>query len=72
MTSMDGSDWQASPDTLDELRVKIDQVDQQIHQLLNQRAVLAENVAKAKFSTETNPVFYRPEREAQVLRNVMA
>ncbi len=72
MTSMDGSDWQASPDTLDELRVKIDQVDQQIHQLLNERAVLAENVAKAKFSTETNPVFYRPEREAQVLRNVMA
>ncbi|RYZ91848.1 MAG: prephenate dehydratase [Moraxellaceae bacterium] len=72
MTSMDGSDWQASPDTLDELRGKIDLVDQQIHQLLNKRAVLAENVAKAKFSTETNPVFYRPEREAQVLRNVMA
>ena len=48
MTSMDGSDWQASPDTLDELRVKIDQVDQQIHQLLNQRAVFGRKCRQSK------------------------
>lgn len=67
-------DWQAAINSLDlaQLRQHIDHVDQQIHQLLNQRAKLAEGVAKAKFATETNPVFYRPEREAQVLRNVMA
>lgn len=58
--------------SLDQLRQAIDQVDQHIHQLLNQRARLAEQVAKAKFATDSNPVFYRPEREAQVLRNVMA
>ena len=60
------------PVALTSLRDQIDQVDQQMHQLLNQRARLAEQVAHAKQATETNPVFYRPEREAQVLRAVMA
>lgn len=54
------------------IREQIDQVDQQIQNLLNQRARLAESVAKAKFATEADPLFYRPEREAQVLRKVMA
>lgn len=79
-TKTDDSHWQntANQDaainttSLAELRQQIDQVDQHIHQLLNQRAKLAEGVAKAKFAEEVNPVFYRPEREAQVLRNVMA
>lgn len=74
MTATDNSNWQSSnnavPD-LNQLRQQIDQVDQQIHKLLNQRAVLAEGVAKAKNAVEVNPVFYRPEREAQVLRAVM-
>ncbi|XID76038.1 prephenate dehydratase [Alkanindiges sp. WGS2144] len=69
---MDDTDWKNSSDSLEQLRQEIDQVDQQIHQLLNQRAKLAEDVAKAKFSEEEQPVFYRPEREAQVLRKVMA
>ncbi|MCG2572953.1 MULTISPECIES: prephenate dehydratase [Acinetobacter] len=56
---------------LEQLRSDIDSVDQQIQNLLNRRAGLAEAVAKAKFATEENPVFYRPEREAQVLRKVM-
>lgn len=56
---------------LQDIRQQIDQVDEQIHLLINQRAGLAETVAKAKFSQESNPVFYRPEREAQVLRKVM-
>ncbi|MHA3080033.1 prephenate dehydratase [Acinetobacter sp. ANC 5502] len=56
---------------LEQLRSDIDSVDQQIQDLLNRRARLAEAVAKAKFATEENPVFYRPEREAQVLRKVM-
>ena len=56
---------------LAQIREDIDSVDQQIQQLINRRAKLAEAVAKAKFASEENPMFYRPEREAQVLRNVM-
>ena len=56
---------------LEQIRDDIDSVDQQIQELLNRRASLAEAVAKAKFAAEDNPLFYRPEREAQVLRKVM-
>ncbi len=58
--------------SLDQIRVRIDTVDQEIHRLLNERATLAEHVAISKKTNETNPLFYRPEREAQVLRAVMA
>lgn len=78
MTSTtDGEGWRngmtphAAP-PLTELRDQIDAVDRQLHQLLNQRARLAEQVARSKMAVETDPVFYRPEREAQVLRAVMA
>lgn len=55
------------------LRDQIDSIDRQIHKLLNQRAVCAQNVAevKQKYQGESEAVFYRPEREAQVLRAVM-
>lgn len=56
---------------LHDIREQIDTVDEQIHVLINQRAKLAETVAKAKFAQDANPIFYRPEREAQVLRKVM-
>lgn len=56
---------------LQHIRQEIDSVDEQIQILLNRRAKLAETVAKAKFATDANPIFYRPEREAQVLRKVM-
>ncbi len=56
---------------LQQIRDDIDSVDQQIQELINRRASLAEAVAKAKFAAEENPLFYRPEREAQVLRRVM-
>ncbi|KAA8734726.1 prephenate dehydratase [Acinetobacter qingfengensis] len=56
---------------LEKIRQDIDTVDEQIQNLLNRRAKLAEAVAKTKFAQEENPVFYRPEREAQVLRKVM-
>lgn len=56
---------------LSQIRSDIDSVDIQIHELLNKRARLAETVAHAKFAQEETPLFYRPEREAQVLRRVM-
>ncbi|MEQ3725591.1 prephenate dehydratase [Alcanivorax sp.] len=57
-------------DNLDTLRSQIDELDQQLQDLLNERATLAHKVAKVKTATDPNPVFYRPEREAQVLRRV--
>jgi chorismate mutase / prephenate dehydratase len=57
---------------LNQIRQQIDDVDVEIQALLNKRAELARKVAQAKYAVETNPVFYRPEREAQVLRNVIA
>ncbi len=60
---------------LEQLRQQIDSLDQQIQSLINQRARCAQQVAevKHKYAQPGEPVvFYRPEREAQVLRNVMA
>lgn len=59
---------------LNELRQQIDGLDQEIQKLINQRAQRAQQVAdvKHKYAEGEQPVvFYRPEREAQVLRKVM-
>lgn len=64
-------DDQSTPLDLKHIRSEIDQVDVQIHDLINRRARLAETVAHAKFAQEEQPLFYRPEREAQVLRRIM-
>ena len=65
-----------SKDDLQSLRDEIDHIDQQIQRLINERAGCAKRVADVKLaSVDTNaeaPLFYRPEREAQVLRKVMA
>lgn len=57
-------------DKLIQLRDKIDSLDEQIQSLITERAKVAEEVAVAKQKTG-NTVFYRAEREAQVLRKVM-
>ncbi|ADZ90732.1 prephenate dehydratase [Marinomonas mediterranea] len=61
------------PDTLPGLRDRIDEIDQKIQQLINERALCAQKVADVKVAEqgEEGVVFYRPEREAQVLRRVM-
>jgi len=56
-------------DTLAQLRIKIDALDETLQTLLNERAKLAQDVAVAKNnSADTN--FYRAEREAQVLEKI--
>ena len=58
--------------TLADLRDRIDQLDDEILAKINERARCALDVADVKLKesgTET-PVFYRPEREAQVLRRM--
>lgn len=54
-------------DKLKPLRQQIDAIDTQILDLLNQRARVAQQVGHVK--AETNAPVFRPEREAQVLRN---
>lgn len=58
---------------LGELRDKIDAIDLQLGELISERAQCALDVAKVKssFSGEALSTFYRPEREAQVLRRAM-
>jgi chorismate mutase/prephenate dehydratase len=73
----------ANPE-LDQLRQQIDAVDKQLQDLLTQRALYAQQVAEVKlkeFAAKNGSaggaadlsqvMFYRPEREAQVLRRVM-
>lgn len=55
---------------LSELRQKIDALDQQILQLINQRAHCALEVARTKQAEGETGSFYRPDREAQVLRRI--
>lgn len=66
---------------LGRIRADIDEVDRQIQTLLNRRAECAQRVAEVKRAellasgaggtVRGQPTFYRPEREAQVLRSVM-
>ena len=61
--------------SLDTLRVNIDKLDREIHTLLNTRAKVAQQVAEVKLldvpvEQHDEVKFYRPEREAQVLRAV--
>ncbi len=75
------------PVDLDTLRQDIDSIDSQIHALLNRRARCAQQVAEVKqrefeaaqqfesgadSSSAQQLLFYRPEREAQVLARVKA
>jgi len=53
------------------LRHKIDGLDEKIQTLINERARLALAIAETKQQEGSNN-FYRPEREAEVLRKVMA
>lgn len=80
MTDKNQPDEIKKLNTLPQLRDAIDTVDCEIHRLLNYRAQLAERVAEVKLAdlkAETGEadlskvMFYRPEREAQVLQKVM-
>ena len=56
---------------LSDLRDKIDAIDEQILQLINQRASCAVEVAKTKSAQGEQGTFYRPDREALVLRRII-
>ncbi len=60
------------PETLAALRERIDAVDERLLELLSERARLASRVAAVKLAEGNGGSFYRPEREAQVLRGILA
>ena len=57
-------------DKLSGIRDKIDAIDVQIQDLINQRADCAKQVADIKIKSGETEHFYRPEREAQVLMEI--
>ena len=57
---------------IDSIRDRIDDIDRRIHDLLNERAQFAQQVGKSKRSEGLSTAdFYKPEREAQVLRKAL-
>ncbi|MFW6094598.1 MAG: prephenate dehydratase [Pseudomonadota bacterium] len=70
---MDETPPDAWPDaTLESVRERIDAIDRDLQRLLNERAACALAVAKIKHAEpgDQPPVFYRPEREAQILARI--
>ncbi len=71
MTSCRNSkDGTAEPD-LGSVREQIDRIDERIQALIAERAKLAEHVRAVKGELATPADYYRPDREAQVLRRVI-
>lgn len=56
---------------LENLRAQIDQIDERLLQMINERGQLARRIAAVK-GPESLEAHYRPEREAQVLRRIIA
>lgn len=57
---------------LTDLRQRIDDIDDRLLKLISERARMAQEIAQVKEQQENNNSFYRPEREAQILRNIIA
>jgi chorismate mutase/prephenate dehydratase len=64
------TDAQGKPD-LAAVRAQIDGIDREIQTLIAERALWAHQVGKAKGKLAAAVDYYRPEREAQVLRRVV-
>jgi chorismate mutase/prephenate dehydratase len=56
---------------LSDVRARIDVVDEQIQELINKRAKLAQQVGLTKGKLLSAVDYYRPEREVEVLRKVL-
>lgn len=63
-----------SEQELKALRVRIDSIDEKLLELISERARCAQEVARVKMkelAEGEQPVFYRPEREAWILKRIM-
>jgi len=60
-----------APPDLGEIRNRIDDIDERIQSLINERAQFAREVGESKGELAESVDYYRPEREADVLRRVL-
>jgi len=62
------------PDSLESVRDRIDAIDGEMTRLLNERAACALKVGEIKQADPSGeaPIFFRPEREAQILARIQA
>jgi chorismate mutase/prephenate dehydratase len=68
---MAGGDKKQDSTELTEIRNRINAIDERLQQLINERAKIAQDVGVAKGELASAVDYYRPEREAEVLRNVI-
>ena len=54
------------------LREQIDAIDVELLELISKRARLAQDIARVKGTANDTNNYYRPEREAQILRNIIS
>ena len=59
-------------DDLQAIRERIDALDEELQARISERAALAQEVARTKSALGQEVEYYRPEREAEVLRKVQA
>jgi chorismate mutase/prephenate dehydratase len=57
---------------LGQIRRRIDAIDADLLRLISERAACAQEVAKIKDENDPGPHYYRPEREAEILRRIKA
>ena len=57
---------------IEDIRKRIDDIDKQLIRHISKRAKLATEIAELKKSAGTKTAYYRPEREAQILRRVIS
>jgi chorismate mutase/prephenate dehydratase len=68
---MTGGGNKADSSALAQIREQINEIDERIQSLINERAKIAQQVGIAKGKTDSASDYYRPEREAEVLRRVL-
>ncbi len=69
---MADNDKHAAGNELAKIRERIDEIDERIQSLINERARLAQQVGLSKGDLASAVDYYRPEREAEVLRKIQA
>ena len=69
---MADNDKHPAGNDLAKIRERIDEVDERIQSLINERARLAQQVGLSKGDLAAAVDYYRPEREAEVLRKIKA
>ena len=68
---MAGSGKNTKAPDLSEIRKRINDIDERLQSLISERALIAQQVGVAKGDLGSAVDYYRPEREAEVLRSVL-